>query len=500
MKRYIWLIVVSMILNSCSKDFLDTHSTSSVDQDIVFTSMSNARGALNGMHRLMYTTTDTQNYMGYESMIMMNDIMGDDMCFAYSNTLFLTAYKWQLHRTVTSGMNNYLYKFHYTVLANANMIIENIDNTPGEQEDRDDIKGQALAYRAFMHYCLVQWWGERYRPGEDNQQLGIPMKLSTSHEPQARSTVEAVYESINDDLDEAIRLLENAPERKTKMHINKYVALGLKARVCLTQGRWEDAVHYAKEAQKLPGLKLSADTYTSKPKRFTDQSNSEWMWGTLRKPEQTDGFKTLAAFLGNCDCIVARNSPKTIYNNLYSKITATDVRKNIWAATADIAKKEFDYADNAKTPKYMANKYLVENKNSAAADCPYMRLPEMILIEAEGYARWGGHDSEAQSALFRLAGFRDPQYTQSVKTGQDLVEEIWLQRRIELWGEGFRFLDLKRNNLPLDRNAGVGKEATNHSLTYTAGIMRVEAGDKMWQYVFADNEVDNNPELVQNPL
>lgn len=54
----------------------------------------------------------------------------------------------------------------------------------------------------------------------------------------------------------------------------------------------------------------------------------------------------------------------------------------------------------------------------------------------------------------RPAKNRDASYTLSTNTGQALIDEIMVQRRVELWGEGFRFLDLKRLNLPLDRTVG----------------------------------------------
>src|SRR5690606_17004946 len=99
--------------------------------------------------------------------------------------------------------------------------------------------------------------------------------------------------------------------------------------------------------------------------------------------------------------------------------------------------------------------YELDNKSNSygsviTADLAFVRLPEMYLIMAEGYAR-GGQDGPAQQALYVVAHDRDPAYTLSTETGEDLAKEVMIQRRIELWGEGFRFLDLKRLNLPLDR-------------------------------------------------
>jgi len=46
---------------------------------------------------------------------------------------------------------------------------------------------------------------------------------------------------------------------------------------------------------------------------------------------------------------------------------------------------------------------------------------------------------------------RDPEYKDLGNTGAKLADAIMTHRRIELWGEGFRWFDLKRLGLPLDR-------------------------------------------------
>jgi len=82
----------------------------------------------------------------------------------------------------------------------------------------------------------------------------------------------------------------------------------------------------------------------------------------------------------------------------------------------------------------------------------------------------------------------------STNTGQALINEILLQRRIELWGEGFRFFDLKRTNSALDRTGA------NHSATLTSNLMTVEAGSNQWQWLIPQDELNANPQVVQNPL
>src|SRR5690606_5331028 len=84
-------------------------------------------------------------------------------------------------------------------------------------------------------------------------------------------------------------------------------------------------------------------------------------------------------------------------------------------------------------------------------DLLYMRAEEMVLIEAEAKAH-SGDDPGAVQALYELMSKRDSAYTLSTSTGDTLLEEIRLNRRIELWGEGFAFFDMKRWNMPLTRD------------------------------------------------
>jgi hypothetical protein len=125
-------------------------------------------------------------------------------------------------------------------------------------------------------------------------------------------------------------------------------------------------------------------------------------------------------------------------------------------------------------------------------DVPYMRAAEMYLIEAEARARLN-ETVAASKVLFDLVKVRDPNYVQSTRTGDALVNEILIQRRIELWGEGHRFFDLKRTNAPLNRNG-------TNAIPAVVLLFDVPAGDVRWEFVFPRREINANPAIVQNPL
>jgi hypothetical protein len=134
----------------------------------------------------------------------------------------------------------------------------------------------------------------------------------------------------------------------------------------------------------------------------------------------------------------------------------------------------------------------VQDVNVSVGDVVYMRVAEMYLIEAEAQARLGNF-AQAQTILFNLVSTRNPNYVKSTSTGDTLITEILTQRRIELWGEGFRFFDLKRTNSSLDRTGA------NHNTTI-AVTMNVPAGDNRWEWLIPQDEINANPLVVQNPL
>lgn len=523
------LIGLMIFFSSCDNDFMETKSTQTVDQSQMFETTDGGMMAVNGLHKLMYTPSLSSWYAqgGYQSFMIWMDMMGEDLVYTRANAQFQTAAAWSLHRNTTSVHLEYHYSLFYKFISNANMIINNIDNAIGAQEERDYIKGQALAYRAFAYFNLVQCWGERYKSEGNNTQLGVIMRAENSTENLPRSTVEEVYKQINDDLDLSITLLEGvSTERTNKSHINVYVSRGLKARVLLTQGKWLEAAELAKSVVEQSGVELQTDTYTTFNNRMSDQSNTEWIWGKKGQEDQAGTLRDFHSFMSNMNVSYNRNTPRAIYNLLYNKISDTDIRKTLWFPRAqDPATKPAPIIPTSGYIRnYMANKFLLADENAKCGDVPWMRLPEMILIEAEGYAR-AGKNSEAANALYPLAHHRDSEYVLSTKTGDALIDEVMFQRRIELWGEGFRFLDLKRLNMALDRGpaprtelgysdspwnsntkmpTNVDPEASNYNM-YDAHPMGEEnryraVGAKDWQWLFPDIEINVNPLCEQNPI
>ena len=569
MKKYLRNIIMAvaaiMVLSTgCTKEFLTTAPTSSVAESDIFSRTENALMAVNGIHRYMHeggssgTTTSHYGKGGYPTFCLILAYMSDDLVWTYNNVMLQEMASWLNHRNLTHNYDtvNYYWKFYYTIINNANKILSYIDDIPGSENYRQFVKGQALAYRAFAHFQLVQCWAKRYDAAGNNTQDGVIIRTEASFENLPRSSVEEVYKQINLDIDAAIECLSKVPTgkvtdtgiKKNKSHIDVWVAKGLKARILLTQGKWAEAAAVAEDVVNNSGAKLQDDTYTCgfAGNQMSDSNNTEWIWGQIHADASQHGaLRAWHSFISNNTVSYNRNTPRAIYNQLYATIPATDVRKGCWVENPYTRKKVTALTGpqtaesivvpgggTARLAPWMSQKWLVDDQcvQNTYFDVPYMRLPEIMLIAAEGYAR-ANQPSKAEPILLKLAQHRDPSYTIAtapVAKGEEatLVNKVMWQRRVELWAEsGLRWYDMKRLNIPCDRgpaprtgyNQGgtsngwstgaktmptnLDPEASNYNMYGEQGQREdarvIPAGDKRWQWLIPTQEININP-IPQN--
>ncbi|MGB8191701.1 MAG: RagB/SusD family nutrient uptake outer membrane protein [Chitinophagaceae bacterium] len=494
MKKVLFILLAgTTLLTSCKKEFLNTGPTGSVDDAAIFTTTTNASNVLNGVYRYLYSRYSDQNQPGQGGMMLNMDFMGEDLHQAAS-TWYTSAGSgtggWVSQKNDGSLWVSYPFRLYYRCIGNANALIDQIDAATGPDADKKRLKAEALTMRAWSYSYLVQIFGKRYVPGANNTQPGVSMPLSATDVKLPRSSVEEVYTQINKDLDDAIALFATASAAPNKSHLSLNAARALKARVALTKGDYVNAALFAKQV-------IDAGTYAlMSSAQYQEGFNSiaipEWIWGAFIQDDQGDTFGSYHAQIswdGNTTYI--RSRPKRISSTLYNMITATDVRKKMWEPAPTAANFPLPLTTYIREP-YMSRKFKTRALPTIG-DVPYIRSAEMYLILAEAYARTGGKEIDAKNALLTLAKSRDASYTLSTNTGQALIDEILVQRRVEFWGEGFRFYDLKRLNLPLDRTT-----VPNFVSASVGGVMQVPAGDNRWTFAIPITELQANPNSKQN--
>lgn len=518
--RFVLIFALVLGFSSCEEDFLQTIPTDAVSTEIALNSTENMMLAINGVHRTLYAQNGRISWYAGQQFIIPTAEYGasDALHSTVGNGWHRSRIQWNMHTSATRSDLSWMWYHFYNIIGSVNNIINAADDLK-ESDDLHNILGQAYTYRAWAHFNLVKFWAKAYMIGDPSTDLGVPIMTATEppYEGKARATVQQVYDQITDDLDEALLHFADASAREDISHLNADVANGVAARVYLTMGDWGQAASYANAARQGYDLMSEAQYKAG----FGDWNNPEWIWGSHMIQDQTSYYYSYFYYCSNnFNGSQVRSNPKFMNHLLYDQIANTDYRKDQILANAPNTFYEWDAGDNAGryaseeafNDSIDAYRDIVDN-SSAHNMVPYMhiklyqdngptidprdvlhmRAAEMYLIEAEALAR-DGQDGLAQDVLFELVSARDAGYVESTNTGQALVDEILLQRRIELFIEGHRWFDMLRNDEELDL-AGSGADPN----LYIDGMQQDRPSvNPNWVFLIPQRELDANPNMVQN--
>ncbi len=399
----------------------------------------------------------------------------------------------------------------YREIGAANQVIASINESSASQNQLYQL-AQARALIAFDYLLLAPYFQFAYDTSADQPCVPIIAdSLDAANNP--RATVAQVYQIIMDNLDYAVEHLAGYDRGTDKQKIDQHVAYGLRARANLYMGNWEAAADDA--AKAIEGYTPATIAEVTEP-GFDDIEAHNWIWGVDITADQaaTMGYATcsswISAFSGDGYAAATDNTP-VINKLLYDKITSTDIRKGWWldenrhtdawanlswgdAKGDEIADLTIDGSKNP-FPAYTNVKFgqkagfgSTDNSN----DYPLLRVEEMILTRAEGLLK-SGHEAEAAQVLANFVKqYRDPSYTVNDRK-LSLADEIWFQRRVELWGEGFFTADAKRLHKPIVRfHQG---EENNFPDAYQ---FNMEPNDGWLNMRFPTSEKDNNHAIIDN--
>jgi hypothetical protein len=498
-KSLVILGLASMVgLVSCKKSYLDRQSSTEVSIEDAFKTTTGVRAAINGLHRTMYEARD-DNQFGQRSIDLMNDLMGADMPITANGAgWFIGAYNYTDHRQA-GGTAGYTWGYYFRIINNANQILANVDNAQGPQEEKDNLKGQALFYRAFAYYNLSIYYQFTYRLVDVDLAPGLPIYTAPTRDGAPRGTLRQTYERIVADLDEAVALLGDGGPRPDKSQVDGSVAKGLYARVALVMQNWSKAAQMASEARQAYSYMQREQLLSG----FNSLDNNEWMWGSRLQADQTSNtFSFISHMVLASGGYAALGMQKAVARGnegTYDFITASDVRKDWWFPR--LVPEPFKSQGYAP---YSQRKYSLKIPGTFITDVCYMRASEMALIEAEARANVN-QLSQAADIMNELIQIRDTSYTApAARTA--LINNILLQRRIELWGEGFAFSDIMRLQAYDDAIISVGVKGlhrgTGHNPTLAGRVLDVVSGSTQFLFRIPGSELENNKAFTgadQNP-
>lgn len=455
--KFIGLGALALGFQSCGDGFLERQPTEFVTEtqlaEIAPLNPELVQGSVDGIYTVMFTSgsgnTGGHDDFGQKAYDVFTDFLCSDMALSNSTYGWYRSSITEMQGTVdfTFGDNFQAWSYYYRQVLNANLAMGNLGGQDADPESPEvrALLGQTLASRAHSYFMLFQLFADDY---EADAPI-LPIYESATPEPQAKSTTAEVFAVIERDLNRAIELLDGF-QRSSKAQINQSVAKGMLAYAISAQrGRWDEVERIAREARTESGTVLmpGTDDLYGILGGFNDVNNPGWMWGVDINENSGVG---LISWWGQVDYFsysyAAVGDTKVMDVDLYESMRADDIRRNQFfdqPGTLQFLQPLFKQYDADRVP--------FGTSTIVKADYHYMRHAEFILLEAEAQAKQG-KDGDARATLKTLLDDRigDTSYLDAL-SGQALVDEVYKQTRIELWGEGKSYFAMKRNQATIVR-------------------------------------------------
>lgn len=506
--KYITLLASVALLSACDLDKFPEAGTFTEDQknEVVEDDPSKIRGDINALkaNLIAFGTISNSdrtyhNDYGFPAVCLMYDLAGQDMASEDVGYNWFSSQLTFRDRIPTSRDNELIWKLYYQHIRTANSLLSKMYGDYTEEERTGQIAeyiAQALANRAFAYMQLVQTYQFTYLGHESA--MGVPIMDETTTLEQStnnpRASVQEVYAFIMKDLNKAIELFESAGSNDgiDQANIDVAVAYGLRARANMLLGKYAEAASDADKALAESG----ATPYTIKEVSVPSFNNvaHSWIWGSIIDITNdvvgtgiVNWPSHLCSLTGNgyTTGVGVSDVHKRINKNLWDKIPASDVRKTWWVdenLQSEALNNAYGAATGAQVGKmavfapYTNVKFgpqadvLFNTENSQ--DWPLMRAEEMILIKAEALARSQSVAAGKTVLEDFVKNYRDSQYTCTASSLEDFIDEVWFQRRVELWGEGFSLFDILRLKKPIVRlNSNFSANVTYNDIAPESPIM-----------------------------
>lgn len=377
------------------------------------------------------------------------------------------------------------WNFHYGLLLSINQVVGAVDPLKATDAQKG-YYASALAYRALVYLDMARMYeflpNDKFTTnaeGVDVTGLTVPWVTNETTPEEAMNNPRLPHAqmaaNILADLNEAEKYIDLLPTTAGQTLPDKACVYGLKARLYMWNEDYENAKIYARKAIEA----ASCQPYTEeRALNIATGYNtaSDFMWAAQQTAESrsvTSGIINFVSWTSNQTTFGYSGPGADMYivmdKNMYDRISDTDWRKKQWLAPtnsplyneSELVPIQGDDLRNY-LPTYASLKFRPAQGNGedykigAASAVPYMRVEEMYFIEAEAAAHQDPTRGRDLINTF-MQNNRDPYYNCKLTDTDNLVEEIVFQKRVELWGEGQSFFDIKRLNYSVTR----GYEGTN---------------------------------------
>lgn len=446
MNRYISILSIVALLGlftGCDK-YLDLEPSQSISENIALTSDKNVKNVLVGAY------SQFDNPAIYGGNILRNaELLGGDGEIQWVGTYIDPRQIFNKTMLAANSESYVQWRDSYDVINIANNILSALEVV--NEADRDRIEGEALFLRGLMYFDLVRFFAEQYEFGTNNTQYGVPLILTPTQGINessfvGRNTVEDIYNQVITDLTSAASKLP----ADNDVYASSGAATALLARVYLQKGDYTNARDAANTVIGDGNYSLLT-TYAACFNK--DNNTAEDIFVTQITPQ--DRMSSMTEFF-SVPQYGGRDGDIDILSGHTDLYSAGDTRLDLF---------------------FIGNGALRCGKwNNQYGGINLIRLAEMYLIRAECNQRLGTTIGATPlvdyNAIHERAGL--------TAAGSVTLDDILLERRLELAFEGFRIHDIRR-------------------LHQNVGLMPYDAPELL--FPIPSRELDANPELKdqQNP-
>ena len=441
-------ITLSLVINSCSDDFVEVAPRYSIDSENYFNSEADYYNALVAAYDLLQTT--------YANALLGEIASDNTLCGGESATDVIG---WQqiddmIHTPTNSNLSD-IWGWMFSGVQRCNYFMEFKDKT--DFEGKEKMIGEIRFLRAYYYFELVKWFGpvplkvdERFKLGDETT---IP-----------RSLVSEIYAQIESDLMYAANVLPDIPMQTGRA--TKGAAQALLGKAYLYQEKFAEAAEVLDQVIQ-EGYYSLMDNYNT-IFEHEGENGPESVFEVQYTEIEGASFDCLQCVEGNVAVGFSgvRGYDGPLFTSGFSfnvpvqeaadAFEPGDLRKDVtildieaWSDSTGAV-----YTTGYEHTGYFNRKYLPRKRSDLAQpdlnltnpnNYRVIRYSDVLLMAAEAYNRGGIDDFKAQEYvnMVRARAFGDENHNVNV-TGNNLTEVIYQERRLELMGEGHRFFDLVR--------------------------------------------------------
>ncbi|MBW6490347.1 MAG: RagB/SusD family nutrient uptake outer membrane protein [Lentimicrobium sp.] len=431
-----FLFITALIFSSC-KDYLDFPPENSIPAEGFFETAEHAEQSVNSIYAHLRSWP-----MVSFAYIIMQEITSDNAVkgSAVGDASFINDYD-----NFTFTANQFVLKDYwagrYTGINLANQSISNIPDITMNESLKTRLIGEAKFLRALLYFDLVRAFGD----------VPTPTAVPVGPEINFRTPEAQVYEQIESDLLDAISVLPATYDAANKGRATSGAAKGLLAKVYLYIERYGDASRLASEVVSSGIYSLENNFYNVF--RVAAENGPESLFEI--QAQQIDGNWGVS-FSQHSEVQSVRgqwgwgfNIPTDDLAEAFDaagdnvRKAATILYKGDVTPDGDVIAGVPSLDGISGIPRYNGKAYYppaqqVYGPFGSGQNIRVLRYAEILLIQAEALIR-DGNASAAAAPLNAVRG-----RVQLPLISSPSLEDVLLERRLELAFEGDRFFDLVR--------------------------------------------------------